>query len=153
MTIDPVHVLAHDHADINRRVLALGTSVAQLDRDGQAAGTRVLAAPLGELREILFLHFAREEEGLFPFVAETFPALADRVREMETAHDAICGAVARMFDLATTNASLAALVPVYRRFEAAYAQHANSEATLLTDLERRLDPAQRAVLGALVEGL
>ena len=152
MTNDPVHALAHDHEGINRRVLVLGAIMTELER-GQVPVPRALVAPVGELRELLFLHFAREEEGLFPFVGAVVPDLADRVREMETAHDAICGAVARMFDLAATNAPLAAILPVFRRFENAYAEHASTEAILLKSLDQRLDAEQRARLATLVDGL
>lgn len=153
MTNDPLHALAHDHEGLNRRVLALGAIMTELERDGQVPAPRALVAPVGELRELLFLHFAREEEGLFPFVGDVVPDLADRVREMETAHDAICGAVARMFDLAATNAPLVAILPVFRRFENAYAEHASTEALLLKSLDQRLDAEQRARLATLVDGL
>lgn len=150
---DPVHALAHDHEGINRRVLALGSVMTELERFGQLSVPRTLVAPVGELRELLFLHFAREEEGLFPFVTEVVPDLADRVLEMETAHDAICGAVVRMLDLAATNAPLASILPVFRRFENAYAEHARTEAALLKSLDERLDGEQRRRLAALVDGL
>ena len=85
---DAVEDLAHDHADLNRRVRALGAALPALD----AAAMAPFAAQLVELREILFLHFAREEEGLFPFVSETVPDLANRVDAMASQHDTICGA-------------------------------------------------------------
>lgn len=61
---DTLDDLAHDHADLNRRVLELGAQLRALQRAG--AGPAGLEATLSELRERLFLHFAREEEGLFP---------------------------------------------------------------------------------------
>jgi iron-sulfur cluster repair protein YtfE (RIC family) len=101
LTRDPIHELAHAHADLNRRVLEIGALVRTVER-GHA---RALVGPLGELREILFLHFAREEGGcLFPFVAETVRELADQVDEMAIAHDTICGALARMFHLTSFDA-------------------------------------------------
>lgn len=150
---DPVQDLVHDHADINRRVLALGAAIRALDHpDGQGMAV-ALAHRLGELRELLFLHFAREEEGLFPFVSETVPELADRVQAMAMAHDAICGALARMYHLASANAELALVLAVFSRFEAGYASHADAEAELLRELTTRLDAAQRARLADLVHGL
>jgi hypothetical protein len=104
---------------------------------------------LEELREPLFLHFVREEEGLFPFVAE----LAHRVQAMATAHDAICGALARMCQLAAVDAPRASLAGVFERFETACAEHARTEATFLHELESRLDDAQRRRLAELVRGL
>ena len=150
---DLVQDLVHDHADINRRVLALGSTIRALARDDGHGMALALVARLGELRELLFLHFAREEEGLFPFVAEAVPELADRVHAMALAHDAICGGLARMYHLSSTNAELGLITAVFARFEAAYASHAETEAELLKTLSARLDPDQRARLWELVRGL
>jgi len=112
---DPLDDLAHDHADINRRVLAVGASIRALDcEDGNGLAV-ALASQLDELREMMFLHFAREEEGLFPFVSELVPDLADQVRAMELAHDSICGGLARMCHLATANAEPAVRSAAPRR--------------------------------------
>ena len=150
---DLVQDLVHDHADINRRVVALGSTIRALDRDDGHGMALALVARLGELRELLFLHFAREEEGLFPFVAESVPELADQVQVMALAHDAICGGLARMYHLASTNAELGLITAVFGRFEAAYASHAENEAGLLKELSGRLDSDQRARLWELVRGL
>jgi iron-sulfur cluster repair protein YtfE (RIC family) len=147
---DPVQELVHDHADINRRVLALGAGIRALDRPDGNGMAVALVHRLDELRELLFLHFAREEEGLFPFVAE---AVADRVQAMAMAHDAICGGLARMCHLASANAELAQVLAVFARFEAAYASHADAESELLRELTARLDAEQRARLADLVRGL
>jgi DUF438 domain-containing protein len=150
---DPIQDLTHDHADINRRVLAIGSAVRALDRDGGNGMARALVKRVGELRELLFLHFAREEEGLFPFVSEIVPELAGQVLAMAVAHDAICGGLARVYHLAETNAEIASITAVFTRFETTYAHHAESEVELLQTLSRRLDPAQRDQLAALVRGL
>lgn len=150
---DLVQDLVHDHGDINRRVFALGSAIRALDRDDGNGMALALVARLGELRELLFLHFAREEEGLFPFVAEVVPELADRVHAMALAHDAICGGLARMYHLASANAELGLITAVFARFEAAYGDHAQGEAELLETLSARLDPDQRARLWELVRGL
>lgn len=150
---DPVEELVHDHADINRRVLALGAAIRALDRNDGDGMALALVTQLDELRELAFLHFAREEEGLFPFVTETVPELADQVHAMALAHDAICGGLARMYHLAAANADLAVVLAVFTRFETAYASHAETEAELLRQLGQRLDRAQRARLADLVCGL
>jgi len=151
--IDPVQDLVHDHADINRRVFALGSAIRALDRDDGDGLALALVTRLGELRELLFLHFAREEEGLFPFVSESVPELADQVHAMALAHDAICGGLARMCHLAAANAELPTVLAVFTRFETTYASHAEMEAKLLHTLSGRLDPEQRARLAELVRGL
>ena len=144
---DPIAKLTHDHGEINRRVIALGVQM-QKQPDVDA-----LLVPLRDLREQLFLHFAREEEGLFPFVTEHVAGLAERIHEMEVAHDTICGALARMVYLAQTMSSLAMLAPLFERFETAYATHAQMEGELLGELATALDADQRARLAALVDGL
>lgn len=150
---DPVQALVHDHADLNRRVLALGTAIRALDRDDGNGMALALVTRLGELRELMFLHFAREEEGLFPYVAEAVPELADQVQAMAVAHDAICGALARMYHLSAANADIAVITQVFARFEASYAGHAQVEAELLAQLAGRLAPDQLARLSELVHGL
>lgn len=143
---DPIADLVHDHADLNRRVLELGAIF-----DGRSE--RSLVEALHELREQLFMHFAREEEGLFPFVAEAMPDLAERCNAMALAHDTICGVVARMYYMAAVSPVLATLRPFYDRFAAAYSEHAGVEAEVLRSLGGRLDREQREALVALVRDL
>jgi hypothetical protein len=150
---DPVQDLVHDHGDLNRRVFALGSTLRALERDDGNGMALALVTRLGELRELLFLHFAREEEGLFPFVIDAVPELAEQVHSMAVAHDAICGALARMYHLSAANADLSVITSVFARFEAAYGSHAETEAQLLTTLTARLDPEQLARLSELVRGL
>jgi iron-sulfur cluster repair protein YtfE (RIC family) len=150
---DPIQDLSHDHADINRRVIAISSAIRALDRDGGNGLARALVGRLGELRELLFTHFALEEEGLFPFAAEVVPALSAQILEMSVAHDAICGALARVCHLAESSADIGTITQVYSRFETAYASHSESEAALLLQLGRMLDPGQRDRLAVLVRGL
>lgn len=147
MTDDPIDALVHDHADINRRVLELGRLLA-----GHGDANQRVDVKLVELREDLFLHFAREEEGLFPFVTERFPELADSVDAMATAHDAICGVVARMCHVVSSS-TVMTMRSLFERFEQAYAHHAKREAALLAQLAGRLDEAERAKLAQLVRDL
>jgi iron-sulfur cluster repair protein YtfE (RIC family) len=150
---DPVQDLVHDHADINRRVLALGSAIRALDCEDGNGMALALVTRIGELRELLFLHFAREEEGLFPFVSEAVPELAEQVLAMAPAHDAICGGLVRIYHLAASNAAVTAITAVFQRFETAYASHAEVEAQLLRTLSGRLGPEHRARLAELVRGL
>jgi hypothetical protein len=150
---DPLDDLAHDHADINRRVFAVGAAIRALDCEDGNGMALALASKLDELRELMFLHFAREEEGVFPFVAEAVPDLADQVHAMAIAHDAICGGLARLCHLATANAEPTALRPVFVRFEAAYASHSELEAQFLRTLGTQLGAEDRTRLAELVRGL
>jgi hypothetical protein len=150
---DPLRVLAHDHADLNRRVLALAARIETIRANGDRTTPRELIGLLDDLRDPLFFHFAREEEGLFPFLAEVAPDVEAHVHAMASAHDVICGAVGRMYQLATADASISTLSALFARFEASYAAHARDEAALLDALERRLGDDHRRRLAALVAGL
>lgn len=152
MSGDPVALLAHEHGELNRRVLAIATQVRGLQR-APSSTTESLVSPLRDLRELLFLHFAREEEGLFPFVTEQLVELSPQIHDMEVAHDTICGALARMVHLAQTGSALALIAQLYDRFENAYASHAQMESELLANLAARLDADQRTRLAGLVDGL
>ena len=148
---DPIDELTHDHGDLNRKVVSIAallrTPTAQPDQHEE------LVIALADLRDQLFLHFAREEEGLFPFIANALPELAPQVETMSVAHDTICGALARTCHLAETNAEHTALVSLFERFQAAYADHASAESLVLKSLDRELGAAQREQLAALVAGI
>ncbi len=149
---DSVQDLAHDHREINRQVFTVGALLHAAERE--PAKLPALAAALSGLHDLLFSHFAREEEALFPFLAETFAELAPRVHDMIAAHDRICGALTRALYLATQpTTNLAAIRAMYDRFELAYSTHASKEASLLHDLDAGLTPAQRATLTALIADL
>src|SRR3569623_1811043 len=75
---------AHHHGELNRGVAVLAARSDAL-RDSRTTSGE-LAKPRVELREPMFLHFAREEEGLFPFVADLRADLAKTVNEMILAH-------------------------------------------------------------------
>lgn len=148
---DSVQDLAHDHREINRQVFAVGALLLATERE--PAKFAALAAALSGLHDLLFSHFAQEEEGLFPFLAETFPELAPGVHDMIAAHDRICGALTRALYLANQATHVTAIRAMYERFELAYSSHASKEATLLHELDARLSPDQRATLTGLLADL
>jgi iron-sulfur cluster repair protein YtfE (RIC family) len=147
---DAMTELAHDHAALNRMVLSLASAVR---RGGVDVSSGHLELGLGELRDELFHHFAREEEALFPFVADVMPALEPQVKTMLAAHDMICGSLSRMVHLAATDAPTATLLALFERFENAYAEHAQMETALLSSLDASLDRGQRNRLSDLVASL
>lgn len=148
-TTDPVASLVHDHMALNQRLLELAKLIDRLRQGEQVEG----GALLHELRETLFLHFAREEEGLFPFVVEAMPELSWQVQSMAAAHDGICGGLSRLLHMLATGAEPAAVLAVFERFERAYGEHARSESALLAAVDQAATPAQRAQLAELVAGL
>jgi hypothetical protein len=154
--VDPVEQFEHDHGELTKRVL---------DVSGMLGGATLAAAPgelvrlaaeVDELRDALMTHFAREEEGLFPFVIERLPDLRDAVEELQTGHDAICGALMRLSHSTRTlpgGAELGRLSGPFNRFELAYVGHAKAERELLQAVGKRLDAAGRLELAELVRGL
>jgi iron-sulfur cluster repair protein YtfE (RIC family) len=152
---DPVASLVHDHGNINRLLLELGQEMESLRRlePVDFAPAPEIEDALHALRDLLFLHFAQEEEGLFPFVSEALPALAGQVQAMAEAHDGICGGLSRMIHMLETKADPMTMVGVFDRFEHAYAEHARQETQLLEAVDRDATPAQLAALAELVRGL
>lgn len=146
---DPVASLVHDHMALNQLLRELGKLVDSLRQGAQVEGSTLLH----ELRETLFLHFAREEEGLFPFVVEAMPELSWQVQSMAAAHDGICGGLSRLIHMLATGAEPVAVLAVFERFERAYAEHARSESALLAAVDKAASPEQRIQLAELVAGL
>jgi hypothetical protein len=81
----------------------------------------------------LLHHFAREEEGLVPYIRENVLAKAHTVDRLVDGHDLICGAIVPLLQLVDSEAAadLATLVGHFERFEAAYARHSQAETALL----------------------
>ncbi|MEZ4361843.1 MAG: hemerythrin domain-containing protein [Kofleriaceae bacterium] len=149
---DPVASLVHDHSSINRQLLELGRHMEALRAETAQASPPIIAV-LQQLREELFLHFAREEEGLFPFVASEFPDFSWQVQSMAAAHDGICGGLSRLLHMLITNSDSSTILAVFDRFTKAYGDHSRAEAQLLASIDAAVTPEQRAALAALVDGL
>jgi iron-sulfur cluster repair protein YtfE (RIC family) len=150
---DPLHTLEHDHGLLNQQVLAIGPLVAALDRGDLASAAEALSAHLAELRDCLFLHFAREEEALFPFLMEIAPGVESSVTELVSMHDEICGSVSRMVHIAGDRQRCDSISVLFDRFETVYARHAQAERLLLENAAARLNIAQRRELAALIAGI
>ena len=148
---DALRNFAHHHGELNRSVAALAARIGASRASGTTSGG--LARPLEELRESLFLHFAHEEEGLFPFVAELRADLARTVNEMILAHDEICGALARVCALVSVDRPISSIVPIFERFERAYVVHAARENLLLVTLEKKIGAGERRRLAEVVAAL
>jgi Hemerythrin HHE cation binding domain len=148
---DPLDQLAHDHGQLSVLVFEILHALEGEQTPPPPVEQGWLRDHLVELREALLLHFAREEEGLFPFLAQHFPEAAPRVEAMSLAHDGICGSVTRMAYLAEQRSeSLAAIAPTFRRFLEGYMSHSRLESELVQDFAGRLDAEQRAVLADLI---
>jgi iron-sulfur cluster repair protein YtfE (RIC family) len=156
---DPIDELSHDHrhlSELVREVRALLASPVVGD-----AERAELADAVGRVRDELLVHFAREEEGLFPFVMSRVADLRARVETLRAGHDSVCGAVSRLqyalghpgAKAPTTADAPQAWRDAFARFEGLYGVHAREEMSLLREVSTKLDPAARADLRALLEGL
>ncbi len=137
-------------------MLAIAALVRQIEGARAAARLRPrISKALADLREQLFLHFAREEEGLFPFVAEGFPGLGRTVTSMVAAHDRLCGTLSRLIHEVAVNrdGALAQVAPIFSRFQRAYGGHSRRERILLDRIGAQIRPDQREQLTAVVRGL
>ena len=150
---DPLEAFEHDHRALNEQVLGLGRLLAELERGDLPTVTAALAESLVALRDDLFLHFAREEEGLFPYLAELTAEFEPAVTELISMHDEICGALARLVHVIQDEPRLDALLPLLDRFEMAYARHAQAELRLLESAAARLTGTQLTDLAAKVAGI
>jgi hypothetical protein len=156
---DPLDELEHDHGHLSAIVFELLNALdSKLSPPPPPVEQAWLHEHLVALREALLLHFAREEEGLFPFVEQHFADAAPRVADMAIAHDGICGTVTRMAYLAEPGAeSFARHLPVittsFARFLEGYVNHSRIETELVEELAGRLDATQRAALAELIRGI
>ena len=155
---DALSQFEHSHDRLGALSVNLRRTVQATRTDPGFSAWGMLVEQIQELRDELLLHFAKEEEGLFPLVRASFPAKAEAVTRMERAHDTICGTVVRLAHLLARppvdgGAVLPALHTLHERFERAYAEHSRDETELFADLAPRLDERQRAELLELVRGL
>lgn len=155
--IDPVHGLEHSHATLTKLALEVRQVVGD-ESGGQRAVRKRLLARLEVLREELLEHYAKEEEGLFPFVRHHLPSMGGEVDRLEQSHDAVCGSLVRLAHLVASDREVlagdrSAVVALYDRFEKAYTKHSQDEAALFEELRRALDDPQRRQLAEMLTGL
>ncbi|MFT3766670.1 MAG: hemerythrin domain-containing protein [Minicystis sp.] len=153
----PLSLLEHDHAQLTRQIAALHAEVTALREVGAPAEPMAddLVQALVALSEELFEHFAREEEGLFPFVVERAPDLAPDVAVLVEGHDRICGAASRLLalrDRAPTPGTLDLAASLFQRLVDVYAEHSGRELALLAALAPRLDAAAQAEFAVFIAG-
>ena len=156
---DPLDDLAHDHGELSVLVFEVLHALEHKASPPPPPVEQGWMRPrLVGLREALLLHFAREEEGLFPFVGLHFPEAAARVTAMQVAHDEICGGITRMAYLAEQGAEtfprhLQTITASFMRFLDDYVSHSRIESALIEELAGRLDVEQRAALAELLRGV
>lgn len=151
---DPLARFEHDHAHLARQVGLLRGDLATAQSSGTLAPDFVPV--LVALTEELVEHFAREEEGLFPFIESNVPDLAPAVAELVAAHDRMCGVASRLIAAERRDPSSTSIehaVALFHRFEAVYVDHAAHEREFLRTVAARLDSGKREQLAELLRGI
>lgn len=165
---DPIAGLEHDHVAFSEAVaqvkaLLTHRSSGRAPSGGDPAGPQAPADAASDLRTVrlveslrddLLAHFAKEEEGLFPFLARELPDVAADIDRLLAGHETVCGCIVRLAHcLSTVRGRDESATGLVERFEQAYAEHARREVLLLREVGGRLDPAQRRELAALIKSL
>jgi len=140
---DPIQALAHDHRELTGLLIAVHEALTRVER-----GQSKLDDELHEIRdgievfrEALLEHFAREQEGILPFVLARLPNVARQVDRLISEHDRIADLLTRLVtdvgsvdaggDVSSFRASLA-------RFDELYAAHAKTELAFFTEVTAAL---------------
>jgi hemerythrin-like domain-containing protein len=156
---DPLRELLHDHGQLGRLVLAVGSAMTRIENgetDSDGAVTELIDG-VDSLREALFVHFARENEILFPFVENQLPAFEAQVGQLRSEHDAVCARaveLTRAVDLASRDGvGFATCVSRFEAFVELYGKHAHAEQELLQHVDSALGAGDREVLRDLLATL
>jgi hemerythrin-like domain-containing protein len=156
---DPIEQLTHDHGQLGALVQVAAASLARMERSEEMSEEAIdeLVHAVESLRDALLVHFAREEEGLFPFVDAHVPGLRAQVAGLLADHDAVIARTAELIKAASqavgTGVGYALCVSSYDRFVEVYASHAQAEQALLRAVDAALDAEARHALRALLEAI
>lgn len=152
----PIEELAHDHRELSGLLIAVHEALLRVER-----GSSKLEDELHEIqdgievfREAVLEHFAREQEGLLPFVVTKLPNTRDRVDQLVAEHDRIAAALTKLEqDLAAVDRSLPRFRENLSRFDELYAAHTRDELAFLTEVAAALthDESATAHLRALLD--
>jgi iron-sulfur cluster repair protein YtfE (RIC family) len=143
--------LAHDHRELSGLLVAVHEALARIEKGTSKLDDEVheLTDGIEAFREELLEHFAREQEGAFPFISARIPAERTRIDALIAEHDRIAESInaivreVHAFDVTAWGKALA-------RFESLYAEHSKSEVAFFTDVTRAMDEVALAELRALL---
>ena len=159
MATPPLQELAHDHRELSGLLVAVHEALTRIER-----GTSRLDDELHELtdgieafREALLEHFAKEQEGVLPWLASRSTESSARVDELIAQHDRIAEALTSVVkDLAGFEICSGPLGPTWSaalaRFESLYAEHTQTETAFFSEVAASLkdDPAATKQLRELL---
>jgi hemerythrin-like domain-containing protein len=154
----PTETLAHDHRELNELILAVRAALGRVERGDSRLEDELheLRDGIEAFREALLEHFAREQEGLLPFVLTRLPAEAARVDELIAEHDRIADLLTRLvkdLDALDSSGSIGPFRAAFEGFEGLYAAHSKKELAFLAEVAGLLaaDEAGTTTLRALLE--
>ncbi len=140
---DPLKELAHDHRELSGLLLAVRDALSRVERGQSKLEDELheIRDGIEALREALLEHFAREQEGLLPFVVARLPAVRPRTDQLIAEHDHIADVLTTLLkDLGRIDSSgeLAPFSTSLARFEDVYASHSRSELGFLEEVATAL---------------
>lgn len=141
--VDPLQALAHDHRDLNELLIAIRDALGRIDRGRSRLEDEAheIGDGIEALRDALLEHFAREQEGLFPFVLGHLPNVTADVDAIAGEHDRIAAALTdlvRAWTAASAHGDLGEWRLALARFEELYAAHTKSELAFLESVAAAL---------------
>lgn len=155
---DPLHMLAHDHRELNGLLVAVHEALARIDR-GQSRledESHEIRDGIEVFREALLEHFGHEQEEILPFVLSKLPDARDKIDLLIAEHDRIAEvmtALVKLLGAGDTEIALPQLRSDLSRFDALYASHAKAELAFFAEVTRALatDKAATEQLRALLD--
>jgi hemerythrin-like domain-containing protein len=136
---DPIQELAHDHRELSGLLLAVRDALVRVESGHSKLDDEVHEIRDGTevFREALLEHFAREQEGLLPFVVARLPAVSRRVDELIAEHDRIADVLTvlvKELDAIEKGGKVGSFRAALTRFEDLYAAHSKAELGFLTEV-------------------
>jgi hemerythrin-like domain-containing protein len=141
--VDPIESLAHDHRELNGLLVAVHEALVRVERGQSQLDDEIheIRDGIEVFREALLEHFAREQEGILPFVLTLLPESSERVDRLIAEHDRIAEFVTKIVDEVgrsdTADAS-ARFRAALTRFDELYAAHAKTELAFFKDVTTAL---------------
>jgi len=138
----PLRELAHDHRDLNELLVAVNEALSRVDKKASRLVDELheIRDGIEAFRDALLEHFAREQEGLFPFVVRRLPSFEERARGLVVEHDRVAEhltelarRIGRIEETGAEDAMRDWRVSL-GRLEELYAAHARSELAFLEEV-------------------
>ena len=140
---DPLRELSHDHRELTSLLLAVHAAISRIKKRESRLEDELheIRDGIEAFREALLVHFAREQEGLLPFVAKEVPSMTAQSERLMADHEDLAALLTRVVEslgAAETAATLESWSGDLARFEELYSAHSRIELAFLQDVARSL---------------